>query len=119
MHAAAPSLPTEVADLRSGAARIANALTAENLSYNTDRGSKTVKACYRRVHYRAWGLTAHLGLVCSTAKVSLELRTPHGAKAITPVLAATTAMRSLTIVTHIPSLASSSAQGTQETPTSN
>ena len=35
---------------------IADALTAELLSYYGDRGSKTVKAYYRRVLYRAWGL---------------------------------------------------------------
>ena len=40
---------------------IADALTAEHLSYCGDRGSKTVKAYYRRVLYRAWGLTAHRG----------------------------------------------------------
>jgi len=40
---------------------IADALTAEHLSYCSDRGSKTVKAYYRKVHYRAWGLTAHRG----------------------------------------------------------
>jgi len=31
------------------------------LSYYGDRSSKTVKAYYRRVIYRAWGLTAHRG----------------------------------------------------------
>jgi len=36
-------------------------MTAEHLSYYGDRGSKTVKAYYRRVLYRAWGLTAHRG----------------------------------------------------------
>ena len=40
---------------------IADALTAEHLSYYGDRGSKTAKAYYRRVLYRAWGLTAHRG----------------------------------------------------------
>jgi len=40
---------------------IADALTAEHLSYYGDRGSKTVKAYYRLVLYRAWGLTAHRG----------------------------------------------------------
>ena len=40
---------------------IADALTAEHLSYCSDRGSKTVKAYYRRVLYRAWGLTLHRG----------------------------------------------------------
>ena len=40
---------------------IADALTAGDLSYYGDRGSKTVKAYYRRVLYRAWGLTAHRG----------------------------------------------------------
>jgi len=40
---------------------IADALTAEHLSYYGDRGSKTVKAHYRRVLYRASGLTAHRG----------------------------------------------------------
>ena len=40
---------------------IADALTAENLSYYGNGGSKTVKAYYRRVLYRAWGLTAHRG----------------------------------------------------------
>ena len=40
---------------------IAGALTAEHLSYYGDRGSKTVKAYYRLVLYRAWGLTAHRG----------------------------------------------------------
>ena len=40
---------------------IADALTAEHLSYCGDGGSKTVKAYYRRVLYRAWGLTAHRG----------------------------------------------------------
>jgi len=38
---------------------IADALTAEHLSYYGDRGSKTAKAYHRRVLYRAWGLTAH------------------------------------------------------------
>jgi len=40
---------------------IADALTAEHLSYCSDRGSKTVKAYYRLVLYRAWGHTAHRG----------------------------------------------------------
>ena len=40
---------------------ITDALTAEHPSYNGDRGSKTAKAYYRRVLYRAWGLTAHRG----------------------------------------------------------
>jgi hypothetical protein len=40
---------------------IAEALTSEHLSYYGYRGSKTVKAYYRRVLYRAWGLTAHRG----------------------------------------------------------
>ena len=40
---------------------IADALTAEHLSYYGDRGSKTVKAYYRLVLYRAWGHTAHRG----------------------------------------------------------
>ena len=40
---------------------IADALTAEHLSYYGDRGSKTAKAYYRRVLYRAWGFTAHRG----------------------------------------------------------
>ena len=40
---------------------IADTQTAEHLSYCGDRGSKTVKAYYRRVLYRAWGLTAHRG----------------------------------------------------------
>jgi len=40
---------------------IADALTAEHLSYYVDRGWKTVKAYYRRLLYRAWGLTAHRG----------------------------------------------------------
>ena len=35
---------------------IADALTAEHLSYYGDGGSKTVMAYYRRVLYRAWGL---------------------------------------------------------------
>jgi len=39
---------------------IADALTAEHLSCG-NRGSKTVKAYYRRLLYRAWGLTAHRG----------------------------------------------------------
>jgi len=39
----------------------ADALTAEHLSYCGDRGSTIVKAYYRRVLYRAWGLTAHRG----------------------------------------------------------
>ena len=43
---------------------IADALTAEHLSYFVDRGSKTVKAYYCRVMYRAWGLTAHRGWAC-------------------------------------------------------
>ena len=33
----------------------------KHLSYYGDRGSKTVKANYRRVFYRAWGLSAHRG----------------------------------------------------------
>ena len=37
------------------------ALLLTYLSYYGDRGSKTVKAYYRRVLYRAWGLTAHRG----------------------------------------------------------
>jgi len=40
---------------------IADALTAEHPSYYGERGSKTAKAYYRRVLYRAWGLTAHRG----------------------------------------------------------
>jgi len=40
---------------------IADALTAEHLSYYGDRGSKTALAYYRRVLYRAWRLTAHRG----------------------------------------------------------
>jgi len=41
---------------------IAGALTVEHhLSYYGDRGSKTINAYYRRVLYRAWGLTAHRG----------------------------------------------------------
>jgi len=40
---------------------IADALTAEHLSYYGDRGSRTAKAYYRRVPYRAKGLTAHRG----------------------------------------------------------
>jgi len=40
---------------------IADALTAEHLSDYGDRGSKTVKAYYRRVLYRTWGLTTHRG----------------------------------------------------------
>jgi len=40
---------------------IADALTAEHLSYYGDRGSKTVKAYCRLVLYRAWGLNAHRG----------------------------------------------------------
>ena len=42
---------------------IADALTAEHPSYYGERGSKTAKAYYRRVLYRAWGLTAHRGWV--------------------------------------------------------
>jgi len=34
---------------------------AEHLSYYGDSGSKTAKAYYRRVLYRAWGLTVHRG----------------------------------------------------------
>ena len=40
---------------------IADALTADHPSYYGGRGSKTAKAYYRRVLYRAWGLTAHRG----------------------------------------------------------
>jgi hypothetical protein len=40
---------------------IADALTAEHISFYGDRGSNTAKAYYRRVLYRAWGLTAHRG----------------------------------------------------------
>jgi len=40
---------------------IADALTAEHLSYCGGRGSKTAKAYYRRVLYRAWGLAAYRG----------------------------------------------------------
>jgi len=40
---------------------IADALTAEHLSYYGDRDSKTAEAYYHRVLYRAWGLTAHRG----------------------------------------------------------
>ena len=39
----------------------ADTLRAENLSYYGDRGSKTAKAYYRRVLYRAWGLIAYHG----------------------------------------------------------
>jgi len=49
---------------------IADALTAEHLSYYSDRGSKTVKAYYRRGLYRAWGLTAHRGW----ARIMLDRR---------------------------------------------
>ena len=40
---------------------IADALTAEDLSYYGNKGSKTIKAYYRRVLYRAWGFTVHRG----------------------------------------------------------
>ena len=40
---------------------IADVLSAEHLSYYGDRGSKSAKAYYRRVLYRAWGLTAYRG----------------------------------------------------------
>ena len=40
---------------------IADALTAEHLSYYGDTGSKTAKAYCRWVLYRTWGLTAHRG----------------------------------------------------------
>jgi len=49
---------------------IADTLTAEHLSYYGDRGLKTVKAYYRRVLYRAWGLTAH----CGWARLMLDRR---------------------------------------------
>ena len=80
---------------------IADALTAEHLSYYGDRGSKTVKAYYRRVLYRAWGLTSHRGWarLCYIAGASCKPRTPHGTKANTPVLATTTTKRPLTRVT--------------------
>ena len=51
---------------------IADALTAEHLSYYGDRGSKTVRAYYRRVLYCAWGLTAHRGW----ARLMLDRRSP-------------------------------------------
>ena len=82
---------------------IAGALTAEHLSYYDDRGSKTVKAYYRRVLYRTWGLTAHRGW----ARLRLDRwslvhlykpRASHGTKANTPVLATTTTKRPLTKV---------------------
>jgi len=77
---------------------IADALTAAHLSYNGDRGSKTAKAYYRLVLYRAWGLIAHVDghALCSIAGASYKLRTPHGTKANTPVLATTTTKRPLT-----------------------
>jgi len=82
---------------------IADALTAEHLSYYGDRGSKTVKAYYRRVLYRAWGLTAHRGwarlmLDRRSLVQAYKPRTLHGTKANTPVLAATTTKRPLTKV---------------------
>ena len=38
---------------------IADTLTAEHLSYDGDRGSKTVNTYYRRMLYRARGPSAH------------------------------------------------------------
>jgi len=49
---------------------IADALTAEHLSYYGNRGSKTVKAYFRRVLYRAWGLAAYRGRLDGTLPVS-------------------------------------------------
>ena len=92
---------------------IADALIAEHLSFNSDRGSKTVKAYYRWVFYRAWGLTANRGWVCSTAGASYKPRMPHGTKANTPVLETNMIKRTLTIVTLTPNQASSPARGTQ------
>ena len=82
---------------------IADALTAEHLSYYGDRGSKTVKAYYRRVLYRAWGRGGSPPIVgghalCSIAGASYKPRAPHGTKANTPVLATTTTKRPLTKV---------------------
>ena len=75
-------------------------LTAEHLSYYGDRGSKTVKAYYHRVLYRAWGsppiVDGHA--LCSIAGALYKPRTPHGTEANTPVLAATTTKRPLTKV---------------------
>jgi len=49
---------------------IAGALTAENVSFYGNRGSKTAKAYYRRVLYRAWGLTAHRGWALTRADLN-------------------------------------------------
>ena len=82
---------------------IADALTAEHLSYYGDRGSKTVKAYYLRVLYRAWGLAGSPPIVgghalCSIAGALYKPRAPYGAKANAPVLAMTTTKRPLTKV---------------------
>ena len=61
---------------------------------------KTVKAYYRRVLYRAWGLAAHRGWarLMLYRRSLVQARTPHGTKANTPVLARTTTKRPLTRV---------------------
>ena len=71
---------------------LAGAPIVEHLSYYySDRGSKTARAYYSRVLYRAWGLTTHQG----RARLILDRRglvhapnapRPQGTKANTPVL---------------------------------
>ena len=68
----------------------------EHLLYNGDRGSKTVKAYYRRVLYRAWGLTAHRGWASLMLDRRSLVQAPNRTKANTPVLATTTTKRPLT-----------------------
>ena len=73
---------------------IADALTAEHISYYGDRCSKTVKAYYRRVLYRIIARGGSPPIVgghalSSIAGTSYKPRTPHGTKANTPVLTTT------------------------------
>jgi len=83
---------------------IADVLTAEHLSYYGDRGSKTAKAYYHRVLYRAWGLTAHRAAHRGWARLMLDRRSlvqaPNARRGQSkhPVLATTTTKRSLTRV---------------------
>jgi len=74
---------------------IADALTAEHLSYYGDRGSKTVKHITARCCIARGGsppiVDGHA--LCSIAGASYKPRTPHETKANTPVLATTTTKR--------------------------
>ena len=80
---------------------IADALTAEHLSYKGDRGSKTAKAYKTAGCFIARGDSSPIvdgRALCSIVGASYKPRTPHGTKANTPVLVTTTTKRPLTKV---------------------